>query len=217
MVVVLRKGGECKMAKIKQKCVLCRREGKKLFLKGSRCYSPKCPIERKGALPPGQHGQKRMSRLSDFGVRLREKQKARRTFGVSERVMNNYYKKAARYKGETGKRLLQLLEIRLDNVIFKAGLVNSRSEAKQLISHGFCLVNNKRVDINSFSVKKGELISLNTKGLKLDYVKKALAQKLPCPAWLSRKAAVVRMERLPERKEMESDIDEQLITEYYSK
>lgn len=199
------------------KCKLCRREGEKLFLKGERCYSPKCPIERRGAVPPGQHGQKRTRRLSDYGIQLREKQKAKRTFGVLERPFKRYYQQAARSRKNAGQYLLQLLETRLDNVFFRGGLVDSRSIARQIICHGFCLVNNKKIDIPSYRVKPDQLVSLNTKGLKLEIVKKSLAQKKQPPAWLKRKAAVVKMERLPKREEMEPNIDEQKILEFYSR
>lgn len=199
------------------KCKLCRREGTKLFLKSERCYSPKCPIERKGALPPGQHGQKRRRRVSDYGIRLREKQKTKRIYGVSERSFKNYYQEASRLKRDAGKRLLQLLEARLDNVVFKGGLVDSRSIARQLICHGLCLVDGKKVDIPSYQVKPGQVITIKPNKLNLDLVKKSLAQKKSSPAWLQRKAAVIKMERLPERKEIETDIDEQLIIEFYSR
>lgn len=218
MAVGQKREGEYKMVKyIGPKCKLCRREGTKLFLKGERCYSPKCPIERKGALPPGQHGQKRRKRLSDYGIQLREKQKAKRIYGVSEKTFKNYYQKAARSKEDTGKRLLQLLETRLDNVFFKGGLADSRSIARQLISHGFCLVDGKKVNIPSYQVKPGQVITVKSKGLELELVKKSLAQKKSIPPWLKRKAAVIKMERLPEREEMEANIDEQLIIEFYSR
>lgn len=199
------------------KCKRCRREGVKLFLKGDRCYSPKCPIEKKGAVPPGQHGRKRTRRLSNYGVQLREKQKAKRIFGVSERVFKNYYKVASQSPRDTGKRLLQLLETRLDNVIFKGGLTDSRSIARQLITHGFCRVDNKKVDIASYRVKPGEVITFSPRGLGLESIKKSIAQKKPAPPWLKRKAAVVKMEKLPERDEMEGNIDEQLVIEFYSR
>lgn len=201
----------------KTKCNLCRREGKKLFLKNERCYSVKCPIERKGAIPPGQHGQKRSGRLSDYGVRLRAKQKAKRIFGLREKTLSNYYHKATQYRGETGKRLLQLLETRLDNILFRSGLSGSRSVAKQIISHGFCLVDGKKVNIPSYHIKPDQIITLKPAGLKLNAIKLALDQKINPPGWLLRKAAVIKMARLPERKEMEVDFDEQLITEFYSK
>jgi small subunit ribosomal protein S4 len=208
------------MARYKEaKCRLCRREGTKLFLKGERCYSPKCPIERKGAVPPGQHGQKRRRRLSDYGQQLREKQKVKRTYGVLERQFRRYFEKAAKAKGEKGKVLLQLLESRLDNVVFRLGFVSSRSMARQLVSHGFVLIDgNKKVNIASQQVKSGQMISLTSGGLNLDYVKKSLAEKgRKIPDWLTRKAAVGKMIRLPEREEVEADIDESLIVEYYSR
>jgi len=199
------------------KCRLCRREGRKLFLKGERCFSAKCPIAKKGALPPGQHGQKRAGRLSEYGVQLREKQKAKRIYGVLERQFKNYFKKAALKKKGAGLKLLQLLELRLDNVIFRAGLVFSRSIARQIITHGFCLIDGKKVDIPSYQLKPGQVISLNVKGLKLGQVKKALAAKQPAVKWLKRKAAVIKVERLPEREEIKTDINESLIIEFYSR
>jgi small subunit ribosomal protein S4 len=199
------------------KCRLCRREGIKLYLKGERCYSPKCPIEKKGALPPGHHGQKGSKRLSDYGVRLREKQKAKRMFGVLEKTFNNYYDKASLFRGETGKRLMQLLEGRLDNVLFRGGLIGSRSQARQLVTHGFCLVDGKKTNIASYQVSPGQVITISTKGLKQDNVKKSLEDKVAVPNWLEKKAAVLKIKRLPEREEMEQDINEQLIVEYYSK
>ncbi|MFC1711328.1 30S ribosomal protein S4 [Patescibacteria group bacterium] len=202
---------------IDAKCRLCRREGAKLFLKGERCYSPKCPIDKKGALPPGQHGQKRAGRLSDYGIRLREKQKAKRIFDVTEKTFKNYYKKSSKFRGETGKRLLQLLETRLDNVLFKGGLLGSRTQARQLICHGFCLVDGKRTNIPSYQLAPGQIVTLNIKGMKLEPVKRSLAEKRVLPVWLKRKATVVKLDRLPEREEMEQDIDEQLIIEFYSK
>lgn len=205
------------MRYIDAKCRLCRKEGVKLFLKGERCNSNKCPIERRGAVPPGQHGQKRTGKQSDYSVRLREKQKAKRIYGIVEKTFANYYKTASQFKGETGKRLLQLLETRLDNIVFKAGFTDARQTARQLISHGFCMVDGKRVNIPSYQVKKGQVIALNTKGLNIDFIKKSLAKKVNIPAWLKRKAAVVKMERLPEKEEIETNIDDQLIIEFYSK
>lgn len=200
------------------KCHLCRREGIKLFLKGERCYSPKCPIERKGAVIPGQHGQKRRSRLSDFGRQLREKQKTKRLYGVLERQFKNYFKKAAKEKETTGEVLLQLLESRLDNVVFRLGLAPSRSVARQLVSHGHVLVDGKRVNIPSYQLNPGQIVSLVPKGLEIDLVKKSLAEKdRKIPDWLKRKAAVGKMIRLPGREEIDVDIDEHLIVEFYSR
>jgi small subunit ribosomal protein S4 len=200
------------------KCRLCRREGKKLFLKGERCYSPKCPIERKGPVPPGQHGQKRQRRLSDYGKQLREKQKAKRLYGILERQFKNYFQKASQSQEATGEKLLQLLERRLDNVIFQLGLVPSRSVARQLVTHGQVLVDGKKVDIPSYQVKPGETFSLTPKGLAMAIVKESLKEKdRKVPQWLKRKAAVGKMERLPEREEIDNDIDEHLIVEFYSR
>jgi len=211
---------EVEMARYKEaKCRLCRREGIKLFLKGERCYSPKCPIERKGAVPPGQHGQKRRRRMSDYGHQLREKQKVKRLYGVLERQFRRYFEKATKAKEETGKVLLQVLESRVDNALFRLGFTPSRSMARQLVSHGFVLVDgNKKVNIASQQLNPGQTISLTSGGLNLDYVKKSLAEKeRKIPDWLTRKAAVGKMIRLPEREEIETDIDESLIVEYYSR
>lgn len=200
------------------KCRLCRREGAKLFLKGERCYSPKCPIERKGAVPPGQHGQKRRRRQSDYGRQLREKQKTKRLYGVLERQFKNYFKKATKAREATGEVLLQFLERRLDNVVFRLGLVPSRSLARQLVNHGHVLVDGKKVDLPAYQVKLGQIIALTTKGLAIDQVKKSLAEKeRKIPTWLERKAAVGKMTHLPKREEIDVDIDEHLIIEYYSR
>ena len=200
------------------KCRLCRREGVKLFLKGERCYSPKCPIERKGAVAPGQHGQKRRVRLSDYGRQLREKQKAKRLYGVLERQFKNYFQKAAKIKGETGAVILQLLERRLDNVVFRFGFVPSRSVARQLISHGHVLVDGRRVNIPSYQLKPGQMVTLSPQGLKIDLVKKAITEKeRKLPAWLKKRAAVGKIDHLPKRDEIDADVDEHLIIEYYSR
>lgn len=199
------------------KCRQCRQEGEKLFLKGEKCQTAKCPIERRSGIKPGQHGQKRHHKPSDFGIRLREKQKVKKIFGAAERTFKNYYVKALSFKGETGKRLLQLLETRLDNIVFRSGLADSRSIARQLINHGFCTVDGKRVNIPSYQVKIGQIISYNSKGLSLAILKKTLEKKNVIPNWLQKKAVVVKLVRLPERDEMEPNIDEQLIIEYYSK
>lgn len=203
---------------IDAKCRLCRREGTKLFLKGERCYSPKCPIERKGAVIPGQHGQKRRRRISDYARQLREKQKTKRLYGVLERQFKNYLKKAVKDKETTGEVLLQLLESRLDNVVFRLGLAPSRSVARQLVSHGHVLADGKRVNISSYQVKPGQVVSLASKGLEIDLIKESLAEKdRKIPAWLERKAAVGKMARLPKREEIDVDIDEHLIVEFYSR
>ncbi len=200
------------------KCRLCRREGIKLFLKGTRCFSPKCPIERRGGVPPGQHGQRRRRRSSEYGLQLREKQKAKRLYGVLERQFRRYYNEAAKVKKATGTVLLQLLERRLDNVVYCLGFAQSRGIARQLVNHGHILVDGKKVDIPSYQVKPGQIIGLTPKGLTIGQVKTALAEKdKKMPKWLKRKAAVGKVERLPERKEIETDINEQLIVEFYSR
>lgn len=207
------------MARYKDaKCRLCRREGVKLFLKGERCFSPKCPIEKKGAVPPGQHGSKRRRRLSGYGQQLREKQKTKRLYGVLEKPFRNYFSRAVKKGEATGEILLQLLESRLDNLVYRLGLTPSRSVARQLVSHGHVLVDGKKVNIPSYQVKPGQVVSLSAKGLKLEPVKASLANKsAKVPDWLQRKAGIGKMKRLPERSEMPSEIDENLIVEFYSR
>lgn len=208
------KRGEFKMSKpLGPKCKICRREKMKLFLKGERCYAH-CPIERKGAILPGQHGLRSSTRrISDYGRQLREKQKVKRIYGISEKQMKNYFQKAVKVREATSEVLLQLLESRLDNVLFRLGLTPSRSLARQLVSHGHILVDGKKVDIPSYQFKKNQIISLKSKTLELPLVKKALAEKSKTPEWLKKKAAVGQMLRLPRRDEIEGDIDDQLIVE----
>ncbi len=200
------------------KCRVCRQEGLKLFLKGERCYSPKCPIERKGAVPPGQHGPRGRRRLSEYGQQLRAKQKTKRLYGVLERQFRRYYKKAVKARETTGEVLLQLLESRLDNVVFRLGLAPSRSVARQLVTHGHVFINNKRVDIVSYQVKPSELIRLDDKAMKMPQVKKNWAERAKnLPKWLQRRGPIGKITRLPKRDEVESDIDDRLIIEYYSR
>lgn len=201
------------------KCRRCRREGVKLFLKGTRCFSNQCPIEKKQALPPGQHGVRgrRRRRVSDYGVQLREKQKLKRLYGITERQLRRYFNQALKKKKDTGEVLLQLLETRLDNVIYRLGFVAGRSTARQLISHGHVLVDGKKVDIPSFNVKPGETMTVSTKALSLALVKKSLSEKGKLPDWLEKKAAVGRLVRPPERIEVEADVNENLIVEFYSR
>jgi small subunit ribosomal protein S4 len=200
------------------KCRLCRREKTKLFLKGDRCNSPACPLDRRGAVPPGQHGLKTSrSRVSEYGRQLREKQKLKRTYGLLEKQLHHFFKKAQKSKKAAGEVLLQMLESRLDNIVFKLKFAPSRAFARQLISHKHILVEGKKINIPSFMVKPGEIISLDEKALKIEEVKKSLQAKEKLPAWLKKKAAVGQMVRLPERKEIEGDINEQLIVEYYSR
>lgn len=200
------------------KCRLCRAAGIKLFLKGDRCYSSKCPLERKGAVPPGQHGPKGKKRSTEYGRQLLEKQKLKRTYGILERQFRRLFEKAFKIKGATGKVLLQLLEQRLDNVIYRLGFVPSRSVARQLIRHGHVLVDNKKVDIPSYQVKVGQIISLTPKALKMDLVARSLAEKeRKIPEWLQREGVVGKIKRLPEREEIDLDITEDLIVEFYSR
>lgn len=200
------------------KCKLCRREGKKLFLKGERCYSPKCPLEKKGAVSPGIHGLRWRKRLSEFGQQLREKQKAKRIYGVSERQFKRYFEQAGKKRGKTGEALLRILESRLDNVVFRLGFVPSRSIARQIVSHGHLQVDGKKVNLPSCQLKPGQTISFTSKGLAMDQVKKMLSNKeYQVPGWLKRKAAVGKVERLPEREEIDTEVDEKLIVEYYSR
>jgi len=203
----------------KTKCKLCRREGEKLFLKGERCYSPKCPLEKKGAVPPGVHGPKGRKKLSGFGQQLREKQKAKRIYGVSERQFKRYFQLAQKNKEtETGEALLQLLESRLDNIVYRLGFAPSRSVARQLVSHGHVLVDNQKVNIPSYLVKPEQTITLTNRALQIPNVKKMLENKdYQVPDWLKKKAAVGKMIRLPKREEIDSRVDETLILEYYSR
>lgn len=203
---------------IAKKCRLCRSAGKKLFLKGERCLR-KCPIDKKGAVPPGSHGTKRRRRrLSDFGIRLKETVKLKKIFSISERQTRKYFKEAMRAKESTSQALLQILESRLDNLVFRLGLAPSRRLARQLVSHKHIMVDGKVVNIPSFLVKPGQVISLTSKGAEIIEVKKKLGEKdISLPAWLERKAGVGKLLRLPEIKEMEADIDEHLIVEHYSR
>jgi len=199
------------------KCRLCRREKMKLFLKGERCFSAACPIEKKGAVPPGQHGLKSLRRQSDYGKQLREKQKVKRIYGLSETQLKNYFQKAIKVRQATGEFLLQMLESRLDNLVCRLGFVASRALARQLVTHRHILVDGKKVNIPSYQLKPGQVVSLDKKALDLTEIKKSLAEKPKLPDWLKRKAAVGQMVRLPKRDEIGSDIDEQLIVEFYSR
>ena len=199
------------------KCRQCRREGKKLFLKGERCYM-KCPIDRKGAIIPGQHGQKGQRRQSNYGIQLREKQKAKRTYGILERQFSKYFEKAAKVPKATGEALLQILELRLDNIIYRLGFAPSRAGARQLVNHGLVMVDGKEVNIPSYQLKVDETISLSTKALAMPTTKKILADKdRKIPEWLRKKAAVGQVVRLPERADIDTEINENLIVEYYSR
>lgn len=202
---------------LESKCKLCRREKTKLFLKGERC-STHCPIEKKGAIPPGQHGLRSSTRRSsDYGRQLREKQKLKRIYGLSEKQLKNYFQKAFKLKQATTEALLQMLESRLDNVVYRLGFVPARSFSRQLVLHRHILVDGKKVNIPSYQLKPSQIVSLGTKALALALVKKALAEKSKTPDWLKKKAAVGQIVRMPNRDEIEADIDDQLIVEYYSR
>lgn len=204
---------------INGKCRLCRREGQKLFLKSDRCYSPRCPLEKKGAVPPGSQGLKGRKKLSEFGRQLREKQKAKRVYGIKERQFKRYFNEVVKKKGvETGEALLQMLETRLDNVVYRLGLAPSRSIARQLVSHKHILVDDKKVNIPSYQVKPGQTVRPTAKGLQIAHVKKMLANKnYRLPPWLKRKAAVGKIERLPTRNEIDTELDEKMIVEFFSR
>ena len=200
-------------------CRLCRREGGKLYLKGERCFTDKCAIEKR-AYPPGQHGQRR-TRVSDYGLQLREKQKLRRIYGVMEKQFLAYYKDADRIKGSTGDNLLKLLEGRLDNVVFRMGFSSSRSEARQLVKHNGIHLNGKRVNIPSYQVKPDDVISLANSENQQIRVKAAVeaAEQRGVADWLSMdfKAMKGTYKSVPERSELPSEIDESLVIALYSK
>jgi len=201
------------------KCRQCRREGEKLFLKGEKCFSGKCAIENR-PFPPGQHGQRR-TRLSDYARQLREKQKLRRIYGVLERQFRLYYKEADRRRGSTGENLLQLLEARLDNVVYRMGFGVSRSEARQLVRHNGVTVNGKKVNIPSYQVRPGDVVAVSEKAKAQLRVKAALdmAQQRGFPEWLDVDAGKLSgvFKATPERGELPAEINEQLVVELYSK
>ncbi|OOZ39809.1 30S ribosomal protein S4 [Solemya pervernicosa gill symbiont] len=208
------------MAKyIGAKCRQCRREGSKLFLKGEKCYTAKCAIEKR-PFPPGQHGQRR-TRLSDYALQLREKQKLRRTYGVLEKQFLGYYKDAARKKGSTGENLLQFLESRLDNVVYRMGFAASRSEARQLVRHNGITVNGGKVNIPSYQLAASDVVAVNEKKRSQIRIQSAieLAQQRGFADWID--VDVKKMEGVyknrPERSDLSADINEHLVVELYSK
>lgn len=198
-------------------CRLCRREGTKLFLKGERCYTDKCAVERRG-YAPGQHGQSR-KKLSLYGTLLREKQKARRIYGVLERQFRRYFELASRQKGITGENLLRILESRLDNVVYRAGFATSRAEARQLVRHGHFSVNGRKVDIPSYRLRAGDEIAVREGSRDLARLKELAAMQVTVPAWLDvdRENMVIRVINLPSREDIDVPITEHLIIEYYSR
>ena len=200
-------------------CKLCRREGDKLFLKGLKCSSPKCPFARR-SYAPGQHGQNK-SKVSNYGVQLREKQKVKRMYGVLEKQFRLYFHIASKTKGVTGKVLLQLLERRLDNTIYRMGFAVSRAQARQIVRHNFIYLNAKRVNIPSYLVDKDDLIEIKSKERLRNKVKENLemTKDRTVPSWLEidTKELKAKILRLPEKEDIPSDIQEQLIVELYSK
>jgi len=200
-------------------CRLCRREGQKLFLKGDRCYTEKCAADRR-PYPPGQHGQGR-TKTSEYGLQLREKQKAKRYYGVLENQFRGYFNMASKRKGKTGENLLAILETRLDNTVYRLGFAMSRAEARQLVLHGHFLVNGRKVNIPSFLVKPGMIISLKEKSRGLDKLKSVIeanSSRVP-PKWLEydANALIAKVSTVPSREDIDIPIEEQLIVELYSK
>jgi small subunit ribosomal protein S4 len=181
---------------------LCRAEGVAL------CGSVKCPVTRKNAGPPGQHGQKGRRKQSEYGIQLREKQKVKRMYGVLERQFQRYYNLASRKKAATGEALLEILETRLDNALFRLNLASSRPQARQLVSHGHVFVNSKKVNIPSYNVKIGDVISLSQKASNLEFI---------IPAWLEKKATVGKVKSNPKREDIDIEVSERLIVEFYSR
>jgi len=202
------------------KCRLCRREGEKLFLKGEKCFTDKCAVERR-AYAPGQHGQKSGMRLSDYGKQLREKQKLRRIYGLLERQFRSTYKEAARSKGVTGERLLQLLESRLDSIAYRMGFGISRTEARQVVRHNGVLVNGKRVNIPSYQVKPGDTVEIASKAKEQLRIKASAeaAEGRGFPEWLEVDAKAMKgtFKTMPARTDLPSTVNESLIIELYSK
>jgi small subunit ribosomal protein S4 len=200
-------------------CRLCRRERQKLFLKGSRCEGPKCAIERR-PYPPGEHGRGRVKE-SEYLLQLREKQKARRMYGVLEKQFNAYYEEAARRKGITGEELLRQLEMRLDNVVYRGGLARSRAQARQLVRHSHVLVNGKKVNIPSYQVRAGDVVQVKEAMRQNVNVHESIQLQTgrPMPGWLDLTAgeAKLTVTQLPTRDMIEVPLQEQLIVEYYSK
>lgn len=201
-------------------CKLCRREGRKLFLKGARCLSPKCAVDRRGDTPPGFHSARRR-KPTEYAIQLREKQKARRLYGVLERQFRQHYKEAARKAGATGETLVRILEMRLDNVVYRLGLADSRPQARQLVTHGHLDVNGKKTDIPSFITKVGDVVSVRPSSRDTEYFKlagKELARKT-VPAWLTMDAPQLtgKVVSAPTRTEADTGIDDQLIVEFYSR
>ena len=198
-------------------CKQCRREGQKLFLKGERCMTEKCGVERR-SYPPGEHGRGRV-RASEYRQQLREKQKTRRFYGLLEKQFRSYYEKASRQPGVTGENLLRMLESRFDNVLVRLGFAASRRQARQMINHGHWLINGRRVDIASYQVRRDDLITIRPDSGVTDVVRQATELTAAVPPWLQadHDALTAKVLRQPERSEITAPVDEQLIVELYSK
>ena len=200
-------------------CKLCRREGKKLFLKGERCYTNKCAVDRR-SYAPGQHGQSR-KKTSEYGMQLRAKQQARRYYGIQEGQFHKYFLMAERRQGMTGENLLRICESRLDNVVYLLGWASSRAEARQLTTHGHYLVNGKKVDIPSYLLKAGDEVSIRQKSRDSEKFKAVLEANAsrPVPEWLDKNAEALsaKVVKLPDREQIEVPVEEHLIVEFYSK
>ncbi len=201
-------------------CRFCRREGIKLYLKGERCYGPKCALERR-PYPPGQHGQKRSRRPSDYAIRLREKQRLRRIYGLNERQFRSLFEEASKKKGVTGTVFLHLLESRLDNVVYRLGIAASRRQARQIVRHGHITVNGRRVDIPSYRVKPGDTVAVYEKSKNLDTIQAnvELAKGRKGSPWLAFDPDKLegKFLRLPDREDLALPVNEQLVIEYYSR
>ena len=201
-------------------CRICRRENLKLFLKGDRCYSDKCAFDRRG-YAPGEHGQRRRGKISDYGIQLREKQKVKRMYGLSEKQFNLFFKRADRQKGITGTNLLVMLERRIDNVVYRLGFVNSRTQGRHFVKHNHFLVNGKKVNIPSYLIKVGDVIELQDKSKKVQAINDALdaVVRRGVPQWLELEKENMKGEvkGLPVREDLTIPMQEQLIVELYSK
>lgn len=201
-------------------CRICRREGDKLFLKGDRCYTDKCAIQRR-SYAPGQHGQARNKKLSEYGMQLREKQKAKKYYGLLEKQFAHYFELAEKMSGMAGENLLKLLESRLDNVVYRAGFAMSRPEARQLVSHAHFTVNGKKVNIPSYLCKPGDVIAIKESSMSSDKFKMVIEANASRPAlnWLSvdRQKGVANIVNLPARDEIDLQVEEHLIVELYSR
>ncbi|OIN96056.1 MAG: 30S ribosomal protein S4 [Deltaproteobacteria bacterium CG1_02_45_11] len=201
-------------------CRLCRRENLKMFLKGDRCYSDKCAFDRR-AYPPGQHGQRRGRKISDYGIQLREKQKLRRMYGLSEKQFHLFFERADNQKGITGTNLLVILERRLDNVVYRLGFVNSRAQGRHFVKHNHFIVNGKKVNIPSYFIKVGDVIEIREKSRNLQAIKDSLEAvvRRGVPPWLDFEKEKLKgiVKSFPVREDLTMPIQEQLVVEFYSK